>query len=313
MKFDHTFIAIRQRTTLETYDLALHVLRDYLAPLALLLLIGAAPWILLDSLLVGWMLNSELCDSYTVSLFGWFANGTSSSSYAVSYSWCMIILICSQAQVGTAMMVHYLGQSMFIGKPSVRDSVQALWRVPLTYYWLHFGLRLILPIALLVLLMNLNHADPDAASMINSLLAFALLASFLTRSLRPFVTKIVVLEKAPWKATDSNPISFSKRTASLHGSGNGLFSNFLLSGLFAIPLCMGIYGGLVLVYSWVGFSWTEGFVELAIIWPMSMWITAGFFAIVRFLTYIDLRIRQEGWEVELRIRAEALKLREGIA
>jgi hypothetical protein len=29
----------------------------------------------------------------------------------------------------------------------------------------------------------------------------------------------------------------------------------------------------------------------------------AFFAVVRFLTYIDRRIRLEGWEVELRLRA----------
>ncbi len=33
-----------------------------------------------------------------------------------------------------------------------------------------------------------------------------------------------------------------------------------------------------------------------------IWIVTAFFAIVRFLTYIDQRIRLEGWEVELRLR-----------
>ena len=30
--------------------------------------------------------------------------------------------------------------------------------------------------------------------------------------------------------------------------------------------------------------------------------------VVRFLSYLDLRIRHEGWEVELLMRAEALRL-----
>jgi hypothetical protein len=34
----------------------------------------------------------------------------------------------------------------------------------------------------------------------------------------------------------------------------------------------------------------------------------AFFAIVRFLSYLDLRIRHEGWEVELLMRAEAVRL-----
>jgi hypothetical protein len=34
----------------------------------------------------------------------------------------------------------------------------------------------------------------------------------------------------------------------------------------------------------------------------------GFFAIVRFLSYLELRIRAEGWEIELLLRAEAARL-----
>jgi hypothetical protein len=42
---------------------------------------------------------------------------------------------------------------------------------------------------------------------------------------------------------------------------------------------------------------------------LPIWIVVAFFAIVRFLTYIDQRIRLEGWEVELRLRevGEALE------
>jgi hypothetical protein len=39
-----------------------------------------------------------------------------------------------------------------------------------------------------------------------------------------------------------------------------------------------------------------------------MWTVAGFFAVARYLSYLDLRIRREGWEVELLIRAEGDRL-----
>jgi hypothetical protein len=42
--------------------------------------------------------------------------------------------------------------------------------------------------------------------------------------------------------------------------------------------------------------------------PAAMWIVAGFFAVARYLSYLDLRIRREGWEVELQIRAEGDRL-----
>jgi hypothetical protein len=42
--------------------------------------------------------------------------------------------------------------------------------------------------------------------------------------------------------------------------------------------------------------------------PLSAWLVAGYLAVVRFLQYLDLRIRREGWEIELQLRAEAARL-----
>jgi hypothetical protein len=42
--------------------------------------------------------------------------------------------------------------------------------------------------------------------------------------------------------------------------------------------------------------------------PFALWIVASFFSVVRFLSYLDRRIRNEGWEVELVLRAEAERL-----
>lgn len=308
MKFDHTFIAIRQRTTLEIYDLALHVLRDYFAPIMLLLFVGALPWILLDWWLLGWMLSSEFCDGYSVSFLGLLVSDGAYDEYAVGFSWMMLLLVINQAHVGTAMISHYLGQSMFIGKPSVWDTIKYLWRVPFSYYWLHYGLRLVLPVALLAFFFKMAGGGVDYVGLV-VFMAIAMGIGVIIRACRPYVTKIVVLEKAPWKATDTNPIAFSKRSAALHMSDTGnLFANLIIASLFAMPLVIGVYALLMVVYSALDVTWSIGFVELTVIWPVSLWIVAGFFAIIRFLTYIDLRIRQEGWEVELRIRAEALKL-----
>jgi hypothetical protein len=43
-------------------------------------------------------------------------------------------------------------------------------------------------------------------------------------------------------------------------------------------------------------------------YPAILWLLAAYFSVVRFLDYLDLRIRHEGWEVELLMRAEALRL-----
>ena len=39
----------------------------------------------------------------------------------------------------------------------------------------------------------------------------------------------------------------------------------------------------------------------------SLWLVAGVSVIVRLLNYLDTRIRLEGWEVELVVRAESLR------
>lgn len=41
---------------------------------------------------------------------------------------------------------------------------------------------------------------------------------------------------------------------------------------------------------------------------LSLWLVFGYFAVVRYLSYLDCRIRREGWEVELQLRAEGAKL-----
>ena len=38
---------------------------------------------------------------------------------------------------------------------------------------------------------------------------------------------------------------------------------------------------------------------------VAFWLVMGFLAVFRFITYLDCRIRLEGWDVELKLRAEA--------
>ena len=49
-------------------------------------------------------------------------------------------------------------------------------------------------------------------------------------------------------------------------------------------------------------DWTGPFYTC--LYPAALWIVVAYFTVVRFLGYLDLRIRREGWEVELLMRAE---------
>jgi hypothetical protein len=47
-----------------------------------------------------------------------------------------------------------------------------------------------------------------------------------------------------------------------------------------------------------------------LVFQLGVWIAIAFFAVVRFLSYIDRRIRLEGWEIELRLRGVGRALEE---
>jgi hypothetical protein len=52
--------------------------------------------------------------------------------------------------------------------------------------------------------------------------------------------------------------------------------------------------------------------SFTILLPAAMWVVIGFFTIARYLGYLDLRIKTEGWEIELRMRAEAQRLTKAV-
>jgi hypothetical protein len=56
--------------------------------------------------------------------------------------------------------------------------------------------------------------------------------------------------------------------------------------------------------------WEWGFDQamFTLYFPLALWLVVGYFTVVRFLSYLDLRIRREGWEVELLMRAERTRL-----
>ena len=55
-------------------------------------------------------------------------------------------------------------------------------------------------------------------------------------------------------------------------------------------------------------DWQLGPLMVKVGLPFAAWMVAIYFTVVRYLCYLDLRIRHEGWEVDLRLRAEAVRL-----
>lgn len=295
MKLDQTFIAIRERSVLEIFDLALQVVRQHFSRLICLLAIGALPWVVIDWMLLGWMVSARL----------------SSDGAMIFYYWLMTILVISQAQMGTSLITYYLGQSMFIAQPSIGQTVRdSFWKSPF-FWWLHGGLRMVVPILGLVFLVWAN--GESALGAVAFFATLAMLLGVLIRAFRPFVSEILLLEKTPVRAGNPRQIRFAQRSYSLHHSSNDLLGRSIIGLVFYPLLCGSLFAALNIIDEAVALQPSLEFSLKSIYWVAALWLTATFAAVVRFLSYIDVRIRQEGWAVELKMRAEGIRLSGGDA
>lgn len=186
-------------------------------------------------------------------------------------------LILLETPTVTAPLTLYLGQATFVEQPSLkRVLVDFLKSTPqlIVFQWMLRGLLMTLcGVGLLVYLCG-----------------------------GPYLNEIILLERNSMGAA-------VKRGSVLHADSSGLIvgrwmGSLVLGGL----LFFSLWGTLaVLGEKLLG---RPGLGQQSMIWemPIALWLTFGFFTVVRFLSYLDLRIRREGWEIELRMRAEAARL-----
>jgi hypothetical protein len=291
MKLDQTFISIRKRSVSELFDLALTVVRSHWRSLLILLVLGAAPWILLDCVLL-WQLMH-------------FGPGDSSRW---ACSWLMMLLVVSQAQYGTSLITIYLGEAMFVGQPDWKQVARRAFYVSPLFVWLHGCLRMAFPVILLTWLLNIDQPS-DFGALVGLFIPALVALGLAFRAFRPFVTEIILLEKTPWRPKDENSVSFARRSKALHSyASSELFGRFVICCLFAAPLSLTFQSLFVQIDSLLNLSAGDEWTFAAWYWIVSLWLTAGFIAVFRFLSYIDIRIRQEGWAIELKMRAEGQKL-----
>ena len=103
-------------------------------------------------------------------------------------------------------------------------------------------------------------------------------------------------------------MSTGRRTRALHaGMQAEIFARWVMALAFGGVLFASLFLSLIVLHdSLLGgrWSWQATFFVV----PLVLWLVIGYFTVVRFLAYLDLRIRREGWEVELLMRAEAARL-----
>ncbi len=184
----------------------------------------------------------------------------------------MTLLILFEAPLATAPATLYLGRALFTEQPSLRGIVH------------------------------------DLVESLPQLVIYRGL-------LRPFcfswtyLNEVILLDRNPIRRKSPQGRSTYSRAKTVHrGEEGNLFGrSFVSFGL----------GALLVAAIWCSFGVLHALLTGRMEWaasmytfylPLTLWIVVCFFAVVRFLGYLDLRIRREGWEVELAMRAERARL-----
>ncbi len=206
--------------------------------------------------------------------------------------------------MATAAATVFLGDSMFMQPPTFKQVLKTLRQ----NFWRLFVCQGLLR-GVLVAWLLVGTLSPDNVMPGDFLLPMLAAALLLLRGLRPYINEIILLERNPLRASDPRTITIGRRSSKLHANNSGeLLARFLGMGLLTVLLCIAvIFTGWFVLGTVLG-SWRWGPVMLQIVLPGGMWVVASYMAVIRYLAYLDLRIRREGWAVELRMRAEAARL-----
>ncbi|MBI3840139.1 MAG: hypothetical protein HY288_19630 [Planctomycetia bacterium] len=197
------------------------------------------------------------------------------------YWFLLSILVMIEAPLATAPLTLYLGRALFVDKPAPRETARDFVSCLPQLLLLQFFLRILLIVPVLTWI--------------------------IPYALWPFLNEVILLERNPLVGREAR-LSTLKRNSSLHRSGSG---DFLLRAIAALALAGLLLGALVLTQDFLlenlfGFhpGWNTQIVTL----QLALWLVVIYFAVARFLSYLDQRIRDEGWEVELQLRAERERL-----
>ncbi len=188
------------------------------------------------------------------------------------YALLTLLLIAFEAPLATSLTTLYLGRAMFSQRPRLREVLR------------------------------------DLRDSLPQLVLYQIL-------LRPlcfpwtYLNEVILLDRNPiWRKSSQGRTTYSRAKTVHRGEGGDLFGRSFIS--------LGL-GSLLIVAVWLTFGAVHTMFAGVLEWPPSMhtfylplaiWIVVCYFAVVRFLGYLDLRIRREGWEVELAMRAERARL-----
>lgn len=269
MQLDDNRIVIRERSYLDVMDLALRVIRRYAGPLALASAAGIFP---------AMALNALLLQSLGITTEADFQTGLPGR-----YLWWMSQLVIWEIPLATAPITLCLGQALFADRPQfARLGRSFLGSLPQMLLY---------------------------QVILRGLLVPWVVTWFLVFAVWPYLSEVILLERNPMRRGRPGQMTTYRRARALH---EGYLADFFVRWLGTMVLAMLLTASIWLTlwflrWRLVG-EWRFQGVVYTVFYPLALWLVVGYFAVVRFLGYLDLRIRREGWEVELLMRAEGARL-----
>ncbi|TWU18360.1 DUF4129 domain-containing protein [Allorhodopirellula heiligendammensis] len=296
MQLDRTHVAIRVRTLSEIGDLSLVMIRRYPKAVFQAFFLGAAFWIVADLLLLGWLpLQSPREDVF----------GDDSSGDQFRYLFWMATLVFLQAPIAGALTTYTLGQSIFEQQISLRKAIRevrpVLWQLIRV-----LGIRRLAIPAMIVVGLRWGAATDVFVDFFVPV--FLLVVVALIRSSRPFVAEMILLERCPLRSKQPEVITLGRRSKALHSPmASELGGRFLTVSMTLTMLLGCVFFALLWMRGMALGNWTADSFALLVFYPLALWLVASLSVVMKLLGYLDARIRLEGWEVELAIRAEAIR------
>ena len=296
MQLDKTHVAIRARSFSEIGDLSLSLIRHYPQAILVGLTVGALPWLIADLLLLGYIPWQEATE---------LVFDEESVGNRIRYVWLFSVLVFLQAPLMGIFTTYYIGQAVFEQRPTWRSVFGGVLKIWGRLTWSLGIVRGPIPA---MILLGLNWGQDFSPGIEVFWMLVILLYAGSLRAFRPFLPEILVLERCPLRSKNDSQISASRRTSLLHSPISGdLLGRFMLSGLLLALLNLAFFNAGSWLYGML-LNTSDGSLNVLIAWlPISYWLIVALATMIRYLSYLDSRIRLEGWEVELLLRAEAIR------
>ncbi|MCO8121407.1 hypothetical protein NHH03_06635 [Stieleria sp. TO1_6] len=296
MQLDQTHVAIRVRSLSEIGDLALVLLHRYPTLLLVGFCLGAWPWMIANAALLYWIPITE-------AQFG--LDDSQASTELLRYASWMALLVFLQTPAAGVVTTIYLGQAVFEHKPSWKSALtiarKQFWR------WFYcLGIRRLAVPAMIVVGIRLFQ---PYQTMFDVVVPVALLFfAVVIRAGRPFLPEMILLERCPLHSNLDHEITLGRRARALHRpAGSDVGSRWIAVAATLAVIFAGLFYSLVWARGVMTGYWNIGLFTLLVLYPLALWTIGGLSVIVRMIAYLDTRIRLEGWDVELAVRAEAMR------